>query len=244
MIVLDAKNIHKTYSGRQKPVEVLKGIDLQLNSGSFSAIMGPSGSGKSTLMHILAGLLAPDQGSVSISDNDITSMKDKELTLFRRRNIGIVYQDYSLIPTLTVAENITLPVTLDGKHVNDSKLQNILQLLGLSDRTSHRPSELSGGECQRVAIGRALITEPAVIFADEPTGNLDSIAGKSFCELLSKINKEQDATILMITHDCNVAAYAENIFILKDGVIVEKFKNEIVGNPKGINDKYLEVLGE
>jgi putative ABC transport system ATP-binding protein len=188
------------------------------------AIMGASGSGKSTLLHLMAGLAIADNGCVKVNGTDLGSMNDYNLTVFRRRNIGLVFQSFNLIPTLSAEENIMLPLMLEGKNgqASTSRVTELLTNLGLQKRASHRPDAMSGGEQQRVAIGRALVTNPAVILADEPTGNLDSANSKAVCELLRDLSIAQGKTIVMVTHEPTVAAYAQEIVVLRDGKIIER----------------------
>ncbi|NLY90484.1 MAG: ABC transporter ATP-binding protein [Firmicutes bacterium] len=205
-------------------VEVLKGIDLTINAGEFVSIMGPSGSGKSTLLYLMGGLDKPTTGQVWIKGRNIAVMKDKEISILRRRTLGFVFQFYNLIPNLNVEDNIMLPVLLDGKRLKSyrRKLEAILETVGLADRRRHTPRELSGGQQQRVAIARALINEPDIILADEPTGNLDTKTGTGIMELLQKINQEQGKTIVQVTHSREAAAYSQRIINLRDGKVWEQ----------------------
>ena len=198
--------IHKTFGRSDTAVEVVKNLDFSLAQGKFEAIMGPSGSGKSTLLHLIAGLLSPDAGSISIGGQIITSMNDHDMTVFRRRNIGLIFQDYNLIQTLTAEENIALPLLLDHAKNNGDRIEKLMDTLGLMPRRKHLPTKLSGGERQRVAIARALAGNPAVVLADEPTGNLDSPAAHDFCALMKQLNRETGCAILMVTHDPVIAA--------------------------------------
>src|SRR6185295_17504635 len=194
--------------------------------------MGASGSGKSTLLHLMAALTPPDGGRVLVNGQDLTKLNDRELTLFRRRNIGLVFQAFNLIPTLSAEENVALPLMLDGRNGSDAaaKVDELLHNLGLASRRGHRPDAMSGGEQQRVAIGRALVTDPAVILADEPTGNLDSANSRSVCELLRDLSSIHNKTIVMVTHEPSVAALAQEVAVLKDGKLVERFATEGTGN--------------
>jgi putative ABC transport system ATP-binding protein len=203
--------------------------------------MGASGSGKSTLLHLMAGLTQADAGRVLISGTDLGLLNDRELTLFRRRNIGLVFQAFNLIPTLTAEENLALPLMLDGERagVGGAKVDEMLGLLGLDSRRAHRPDALSGGEQQRVAIGRALVTSPAVILADEPTGNLDSSNSRAVCELLRDLCAVHGKTIVMVTHEPSVAAYAQEVAVLKDGKLVERFATE---SAEGLAVRYQEAV--
>lgn len=200
---------------------VLKDVTLSIDQGEFVSIMGPSGSGKSTLLYILGGLDHPTEGNVLIAGEDISQLNDNQKSIMRRRNIGFVFQFYNLIPNLNVEENILLPVLLDGKKIRNyqKQLDEILDLVGLTDRRKHTPRELSGGQQQRVAIARALINNPEIIYADEPTGNLDSRTGTEILELLRKINRENHRTIIMVTHSADAAAYGNRTITVRDGVV-------------------------
>lgn len=220
-VAIEGKNIMKDFKIGDTVTRVLKGISLQITKGEFVSIMGPSGSGKSTLLYILGGLDNPTNGSVLMGGNDISRYNDEKKSVMRRRSIGFIFQFYNLIPNLNVEENILLPVLLDGKNAKDyrKQLHNILEIVGLTDRRKHTPRELSGGQQQRVAIARALINSPDIIFADEPTGNLDSKTGTEIMELLNEINRESDKTIVMVTHSADAAAYGNRIVSVRDGII-------------------------
>ena len=220
MAVLEVKNLSKTYGEGESKVEALKSVSFSVERGEFVAIIGASGSGKSTLMNQIGGIDKPTSGSVKIEDREITGMDEDELAIFRRRNIGMIYQFYNLIPTLTTEENIMLPWLLDGKKENRKKLSELLDALGLKERASHLPGEMSGGQQQRVSIGRALINEPAFILADEPTGNLDSRMGAEIMDILKYSNQKLNQTILLITHDEKIALQADRIITMRDGEIV------------------------
>ena len=198
----------------------LDNVSFSVEKGEFIAIVGASGSGKSTLLHLMGGVDKPTSGKVFINDKDIYQLSKDDLAVFRRRQIGIIYQFYNLIPILNVKENILLPCNLDGKKVEEKHLQEIIELLGLSNREEHLPNQLSGGQQQRVAIGRAIINNPSIILADEPTGNLDSKSSKEIIELLKKSNKKYNQTILLITHDMSIAEQADRIIKIQDGKIV------------------------
>ncbi|MDH7567732.1 MAG: ABC transporter ATP-binding protein [Clostridiales bacterium] len=221
-IIIEGRNITKEYRMGDTVIRVLKDISLQIAQGEFVSIMGPSGSGKSTLLYILGGLDSPTGGSVFISGEDISKFDDYKKSIMRRRSIGFVFQFYNLIPNLNVEENILLPILLDGKNVRDYKKQmnDILEIVGLADRRKHTPRELSGGQQQRVAIARALISSPEIIFADEPTGNLDSKTGAEIMKLLQEINRESNKTIIMVTHSADAAEYSNRIINVKDGAII------------------------
>lgn len=219
--VVEGRNIIKEYRMGDTVTRVLNGISIQIAQGEFVSIMGPSGSGKSTLLYILGGLDDPTGGSVLIGGEDISKYNDYKKSTMRRRSIGFVFQFYNLIPNLNVEENILLPVLLDGKDAKDYKkqLNSILDIVGLTDRKKHTPRELSGGQQQRVAIARALINNPEIIFADEPTGNLDSKTGTEIMKLLQEINRESNKTIIMVTHSADAAAYSNRIISVRDGAI-------------------------
>jgi putative ABC transport system ATP-binding protein len=218
--VVRAEHVSRRYGMADAAVDALKDVSVQFQHQTMSAVMGPSGSGKSTLMHILAGLDQPTEGTVTIDGQDITRMKDKQLTLLRRKKIGFVFQFFNLLPVLTAEENILLPLKIAGDKVDQSRLNMLVETMRLSDRLKHRPSELSGGQQQRVAICRALITNPAVVFADEPTGNLDSTATQDVLGLLRRAVDDLQHTIIMVTHEPSAAATADRILFLSDGAVV------------------------
>ena len=224
MEILRVENLTKTYGKGLTKVTALDNVSFTVEKGEFIAIVGASGSGKSTLMHLLGGVDKPTSGKVFIERQDIYAMKDDQLCIFRRRQVGLIYQFYNLIPILNVVENITLPSNLDGREVKKEKLEEILKLLGLENRKNHLPNQLSGGEQQRTSIGRALITSPAIILADEPTGNLDSKASEEIVSILKMSNKKYHQTIIMITHNLEIAKEASRIIKLEDGKIVEDTK--------------------
>ena len=221
MAVLEVKELTKKYGQGESEVIALDHVSFSVERGEFVAIIGASGSGKSTLMNMIGGLDHPTGGSVIIEENDIASMSEDELAIFRRRNLGIIYQFYNLIPTLTAEENIALPWKLDGRKENKKRLAEILQLLGLEKRAKHLPGQMSGGQQQRVSIGRALINEPAFILADEPTGNLDSRTGMEIMDILKHANQKYKQTILLVTHDERIALQAGRIITIGDGKIVK-----------------------
>lgn len=224
MEILRVENLTKTYGKGLTKVTALDNVSFTVEKGEFIAIVGASGSGKSTLMHLLGGVDKPTSGKVFIEGQDIYAMRDDQLCIFRRRQVGLIYQFYNLIPILNVVENITLPSNLDGREVKKEKLEEILKLLGLENRKNHLPNQLSGGEQQRTSIGRALITSPAIILADEPTGNLDSKASEEIVSILKMSNKKYHQTIIMITHNLEIAKEASRIIKLEDGKIVEDTK--------------------
>ena len=211
MEILRVENLCKTYGKGKNEVKALDNISFSVNKGEFIAIIGPSGSGKSTLLHILGGVDKPTSGKVFMNDQDIYVQNDEQLAIFRRRQVGLIYQFYNLIPILNVVENMTLPLKLDGRKVNKERVNELLELLGLADRKKHLPSQLSGGQQQRVSIGRALINAPALVLADEPTGNLDSKSSQEIIGLLKHSNKKYGQTLIVITHDENIALQADRI---------------------------------
>lgn len=219
MEILKVENLTKIYGKNSTEVKALDNVSFSVNKGEFLAIVGASGSGKSTLLHLLGGVDKPTSGKVFIEGQDIYSFNEDKLAIFRRRQIGLIYQFYNLIPILNVTENITLPLDLDNRAADQEELTNLIKLLGLEKRTNHLPNELSGGQQQRVSIGRALITHPAIILADEPTGNLDSKSSEEIMNLLKKSNKEFKQTIIMITHNMELAKCADRIIEIEDGKI-------------------------
>ena len=219
MEILKVENLTKIYGKNSTEVKALDNVSFSVNKGEFLAIVGASGSGKSTLLHLLGGVDKPTSGKVFIEGQDIYSFNEDKLAIFRRRQIGLIYQFYNLIPILNVTENITLPLDLDNRAADQDELTNLIKLLGLEKRTNHLPNELSGGQQQRVSIGRALITHPAIILADEPTGNLDSKSSEEIMNLLKKSNKEFKQTIIMITHNMELAKCADRIIEIEDGKI-------------------------
>ena len=220
MEILQAKNLTKIYGSDENAVHALRGVDLTVEKGEFVAVVGTSGSGKSTLLHMLGGLDRPTSGTVTVDGKDIFSLKDEALTIFRRRKIGFVFQAYNLVPVLSVYENTVLPVELDGREVNRAFVDSILETLGLSDRAAALPNQLSGGQQQRVAIARALAATPAIILADEPTGNLDSKTSQDVLSLLKITSQKYAQTIVMITHNEEIAQMADRIVRIEDGRIV------------------------
>ena len=219
MKILEVKNLCKTYGKGETEVKALNNVSFSVDKGEFVAIIGPSGSGKSTLLHILGGVDVPTSGSVIINGEDISKLNETALAIFRRRQIGLIYQFYNLIPILTVEENLTLPLRLDGRKPDERQTEYLVKTLGLENRLDHLPNQLSGGQQQRVSIGRALINNPALMLADEPTGNLDSENSKEIVSLLGKFNKEQNQTVIIITHDERIALAADRIIEIEDGKI-------------------------
>ena len=220
MAILEVRNLTKKYGKGDAEVIALNQVNFQVEKGEFVAIVGASGSGKSTLMHLLGGVDRPDKGNVYVDGHNIYDLNESELAIFRRRNIGIVYQFYNLIPTLTADENIQLPCLLDNRKVDKKRLKEILDTIGLTERKNHLPSELSGGQQQRVSIGRSLINDPALILADEPTGNLDSQSSQEVMDLLKIANKQYNQTLIIITHDEKIALQADRIITIGDGKII------------------------
>jgi putative ABC transport system ATP-binding protein len=242
MSVLETKALHKRYELGEHSVNALDGVEFIVEEGEFVAIMGPSGSGKSTLLHLIGGLDQPSNGEVTLNGQRLSLMKDKQITLMRRRNIGFVFQFFNLLPTLSAQENITLPLLIDGKKLNlyEERLDTILDLIGLRERRNHKPEQLSGGEQQRVAIARALITEPAIILADEPTGNLDSKTGMTIMRLLRRSCEELGQTIIVVTHDPRAASTSDRVVFLRDGQIT----SEIHFDQSSIGENKLRLIME
>ena len=219
MEILKAENLCKTYGCGENEVKALDNVSFTVQKGEFIAIIGPSGSGKSTLLHILGGVDKPTSGKVYMDGNDVYKQNDEQLAIFRRRQVGLIYQFYNLIPVLNVTENITLPVLMDGQEINESRLNELLDTLKLKGRENHLPNQLSGGQQQRVSIGRALMNAPAVVLADEPTGNLDSKNSQEIIDLLKLSNQKYNQTLIIITHDENIALQADRIISIEDGKI-------------------------
>ncbi|XXM73253.1 ABC transporter ATP-binding protein [Lysinibacillus sphaericus] len=225
MSIVQIENLSKIYGKGETAVKALDDVSFSVNKGEFVAIIGPSGSGKSTLLHLLGGVDRPTSGKVMIDNTDIYQLDETQLAIFRRRQIGLIYQFYNLIPILTVEENITLPMLLDQHKVDSGQLQSIVSTLGLDQRLNHLPNQLSGGQQQRVSIGRALISNPAIILADEPTGNLDSKNSKEIIELLKMFNKTYNQTLIVITHDERIALQADRVIEIADGRVA---KDEVI----------------
>ncbi len=224
MEILKVDNLTKTYGNGDEKINAVDHISFSVEKGEFVAIVGASGSGKSTLLHLLGGVDRPTSGKVYMDGSDIYKLSDNNLSIFRRRQIGIIYQFYNLIPILNVKENIMLPCDLDGAKVSDKRLDEVLEILNLKNRSNHLPNELSGGQQQRVSIGRAIINNPAIVLADEPTGNLDSKASDEIVSLLKMSNKKFNQTIIMITHDVEIAKEADRIITIEDGKIIKDEK--------------------
>lgn len=225
MEILNVQNLTKIYGKGDTMVKALDNVSFSVPKGQFVAIIGPSGSGKSTLLHILGGVDTATSGSVFVEGTDISKLNETTLAIFRRRHIGLIYQFYNLIPILTVEENMTLPLLLDGQKVNEKKLDLLVDVLGLKERLTHLPNQLSGGQQQRVSIGRALMNNPALVLADEPTGNLDSKNSKDIINLLRTVNKQNNQTVIIITHDEKIAMSADRVIAIEDGKIV---KDEVI----------------
>ena len=238
---VSAAGLVKRYGEGENVVEALRGVDIDVPSGQLTAIMGPSGSGKSTLMHLLAGLDRPTEGSVEIDGKDITQLNDKDLTLLRRKRIGFVFQFFNLLPTLSAEENVLLPLSIAGVKPEREWIDELIAKVGLADRIDHRPSQLSGGQQQRVAVARALVSRPAVLFADEPTGNLDSRTGAEILGLLRDAVDAYGQTTVMVTHDAHAAAIADRVLFLADGEIVRELRGadqaEILSALKEVTDR-------
>ena len=223
--ILRVENLTKIYGEGENAVRALDGVSFSVQKGEFVAVMGASGSGKSTLLHLLGGVDRPTAGKVYVGGVDVYAQKEEELAVFRRRKVGLIYQFYNLIPVLTVEENIALPVLMDGRKVNKERMENLLKILKMEKRRTHLPGQLSGGQQQRVSIGRALMNAPAVVLADEPTGNLDSENSRQIVELLKYSNRTYDQTMVVITHDEDIAIQADRVIALADGRIV---KDEVI----------------
>jgi putative ABC transport system ATP-binding protein len=240
---LSVERLTKRFRQGDATVEALKDVSLSIARGQFVAVMGASGSGKSTLLHVMAGLTRPDQGQVAVDGQNLAAFSDYHLTLFRRRHIGLVFQAFNLIPTLSARDNVLLPLLADGRgNLGDGPLDELLVRLGLADRQRHRPDALSGGEQQRVAIARAIIGDPSIILADEPTGSLDSVTGQSICKLLRELCKQQGRTIVVVTHEPAVAIWAERIVVLKDGRVLTEFPTEQFRDVHQLAAHYQDVV--
>jgi putative ABC transport system ATP-binding protein len=233
--IVSTTDLHRRYGDGAAAVDALAGVSVDIARGAFTAIMGASGSGKSTLMHLMAGLDKPTSGSVSIDGVQLAELDDKHLTELRRDRVGFVFQAFNLLPVLTAEENLVLPLTIAGKKPDSAWLESLIAAVGLGDRRKHRPAELSGGQQQRVAVARALVSKPAVVFADEPTGNLDSVASAEVLALLRRAVDEFDQTVVMVTHDAAGAAYADRLIVLADGRIA-------MDGPAGSADEILDVM--
>ena len=233
MEILSAKALCKSYGSGENQVKALDHVSLSVENGEFVAVIGTSGSGKSTLLNLLGGLDTPTSGEVLVAGKDLFQMDDESRTIFRRRNIGFVFQNYNLVPVLNVYENVVLPIELDGTKIDTDYVQTILHTLGLEEKAQAMPNQLSGGQQQRVGIARALVVHPEIIFADEPTGNLDSHTTMDVLKLMQRIVREQNQTLVMVTHDNHLAAYADRIFHIIDGKIVKIEENRQMGKEDG-----------
>ena len=229
MEILKCEGVRKVYGSKENPVTALDGIDLSVEKGEFVSIIGPSGSGKSTLLHILGGVDKPTSGKVFIEDTDIHSLNEDKLAIFRRRQIGLIYQFYNLMPVLNVDEDIMLPHLLDGRKMDPERLDKIVEQIGLSERRKNLPSQLSGGQQQRVSIGRAMFNKPAIVLADEPTGNLDRKTGEEIMKLLKESNRKQKQTLILITHDESIALQADRIIYIEDGKLTRDERIRTLG---------------
>lgn len=242
--LVSIEHLSKSFRQGEVRVEALRDVSLALAAGDFVAVMGASGSGKSTLLHLMAGLTHPDTGRVTIDGEAITHLPEPELTRFRRRRIGLVFQAFNLVPTLSAEENILLPLLADGCPALDpATLDRLLERLDLSSRRRHRPDALSGGEQQRVAIARALATDPALVLADEPTGSLDSVSGQKLCRLLRELNEEQGRTIVLVTHEPAVAAWARRVVVLRDGGVLTQFGAGQFSDALSLAARYQDAVG-
>lgn len=244
MSILIASDLQKEYQLGEHVVEALKGIDFVVEPGEFVAIMGPSGSGKSTLLHLLGGLDQPTRGEIELAGENLSLLGEKEVTLVRRHNVGFVFQFYNLLPTLSAEENIMLPILIDGQDANEyqADLTTILDLVGLTARRQHKPDQMSGGEQQRVSLARALITRPAIVLADEPTGNLDSKTGTSMMRLLRRSCNELGQTIVVVTHDQRAAAFADRVIFLQDGEMVSQVNFVAEDEPAQRRQMIIEIM--
>ncbi len=231
MEILKVENLSKSYGKGETMVKALDDVSFTVEKGEFVAIVGPSGSGKSTLLHLLGGVDKPDFGKVCIDGTDIYNLNETNLAIFRRRQVGLVYQFYNLIPVLNVEENLTLPMLLDGKKPDKERVDKVLEILGLSGRRGHLPNELSGGQQQRVSIGRAIINNPSIVLADEPTGNLDSKNSEEIISLLKESNRRYNQTLIVITHDEKIALQADRVITIEDGKIT---RDEIINSKRGV----------
>ncbi len=243
--IVDIADLRKVYETASHQVAALDGVTMQVPAGRFTAIMGASGSGKSTLLHLIGGLIRPTSGRLRVEGRELAEMSDRERTIFRRRRLGIIFQDYNLLPTLTAAENVSLPWLIDGRPLPEirERVGELLRLVRLEHRAEHRPDALSGGEQQRVAIARALLNDPAIILADEPTGNLDSKQSMEIWRLMRRIASEHGRTILMVTHEAAGAAQADEVVVLKDGRIVGRLEPRGSGDAALVASGYQELAG-
>jgi len=244
-VIVDVRDLRKVYATPEHKVTALDGVTLQVAAGCFTAIMGASGSGKSTLLHLVGGLTAPTAGTILVEGHDLAQMSDRARTIFRRRRIGVIFQEYNLLPTLTARENVALPCLVDGRPLRDTRVRvdELLEIVQLQERADHRPDALSGGEQQRVAIARALLNNPAIVLADEPTGNLDSKQSRAIWQLLRDIANQHGTTVLMVTHEAQGAAFADEVVVLKDGKIIGKFEPKGSADAALVATRYQELAG-
>jgi putative ABC transport system ATP-binding protein len=244
-IVLQTENLTKTFHLGNQDIRALAGVSISANEGELVAIMGASGSGKSTLLHLIGGLELPDDGWIHIEGRDITDLSDRQRTLFRRREMGIIFQTYNLLPTLSARENVAVPLLIEGvaNAEIDRRVDEIIRLVHLEQRANHRPQSMSGGEQQRVAIARALLNDPVVILADEPTGNLDSLNAIEIWRLLRDLAHEHGRTVVMVTHEAMGASYADRTYVLKDGMIIGTITDAEPGDAALVADRYTELAG-
>ena len=245
-IVVEVRDLKKVYETADHRVPALNGVNLQIAAGRFVAIMGSSGSGKSTLLHLIGGLTSPSSGTVLVEGNNLAEMNDRARTIFRRRRLGIIFQDFNLLPTLTAQENVALPRLVDGKGLDGDvrkRVDELLTVVHLQHRSTHRPDALSGGEQQRVAIARALLNNPAIVLADEPTGNLDSRQSLEIWQLLRRITREQGTTVIMVTHEAAGAAFADDVIVLKDGNIIGRLSPAGSGDANAVATGYQSIVG-
>ncbi len=244
-VAVSAAAVVKRYTQGTARIDALREVSLTIPAGQFLAVMGPSGCGKSTLLHAIAGLTRPDVGKIVVENTDIATLNDRQLTHFRRRRVGLVFQSFNLIPTLTAADNIKLSLLADGRARDaEARLPVVLERLGLTNRRNHRPDALSGGEQQRVAIARAMITDATMLLADEPTGNLDSISGQYVCRLLQELCQEQSRTIVLVTHEPAVAVWAERVVVMRDGQVLAEFATREFSQPHRLAAHYQDLISE
>jgi len=240
---LETSNLSKQYQMGEVTVDALRSVDFAVQQGEFVAVMGPSGSGKSTLLHLMGGLDTPSDGDIVLGGKRLAHLSDDDITIVRRRQVGFIFQFFNLLPTLSAAENVALPLLIDGKRIEDyeRRIDDLLEMVGLADRKHHRPDQLSGGEQQRVAIARAFVTEPKIVLADEPTGNLDSKSGTNVLELLRRTCKDLSVTVVMVTHDPRAASYADRVVFLQDGQAVR----ELLPSDDGLSaQEIMDVMAE
>lgn len=243
VLPLRIEHLTKRFRQGAATVEALRDVSLDVAPGEFVAVMGASGSGKSTLLHVAAGLTTPDEGSIRVEGEDLAAMSDRRLTVFRRRRIGVMFQAFNLIPSLTAEQNVLLPVRIDGRGAEaQERLEHLFERLRLADRRAHRPDALSGGEQQRVAFARALIGDPAIVLADEPTGSLDSVTGQQLCRLLQEMCREQNRTIVVVTHEPAVAVWSDRIVVLADGRVLADFRTDEFADAQSLAAHYHDIV--